>query len=75
MPIYEYTCETCGHTFDHLARTLTDHARTCPKCGKAKLRKGLSSFAPRMATAASRACDRCSTNPTCPHAGAGCGCH
>ncbi len=75
MPIYEYVCEACGHTFDHLARTLSDRARICPKCGAAKLRKALSSFAPHMASAASKACDRCSTNPSCPHAGGGCGCH
>lgn len=75
MPIYEYNCNACGHTFDHLARNLRDTAKTCPKCGAAKLRKGFSAFAARVPNAASKACDSCSTNPTCPGAGKrGCGC-
>ena len=74
MPIYEYSCATCGHTFDHLARTLSDIAKSCPKCGAVKPQKGFSSFAARVPTAAAKACDRCSTNPSCPMAGKhGCG--
>lgn len=74
MPIYEYSCTTCGHTFDHLARNLQDVATTCPKCGKHKLSKGFSSFAARVPSAASKACDSCSTSPSCPSAGKhGCG--
>ena len=69
MPIYEYSCNTCGHTFDHLARTLQDTAQTCPKCGATKLHKGFSSFAARVPTAASKACDSCRTSPSCPAAG------
>ena len=75
MPIYEYHCSKCGHTFDHLARNLQDGAKACPKCGAAKLRKAFSSFAARVPTAASKACDSCSTSPACPSAGKrGCGC-
>ncbi|MFA7173264.1 MAG: zinc ribbon domain-containing protein [Kiritimatiellia bacterium] len=41
MPIYEYTCKKCGHHFDHMARTLSDHAKQCPKCRAPKLVKQL----------------------------------
>jgi putative FmdB family regulatory protein len=44
MPIYEYKCEKCGHSFDHLTRTLTDIARKCPKCGARNPVKQLSTF-------------------------------
>ena len=74
MPIYEYTCIKCGHAFDHLARNLGDGAKTCPKCGAARPRKAFSSFAARVPTTASRSCDSCRTNPSCPMAGKhGCG--
>jgi len=74
MPIYEYTCSACGHTFDYLARNLRDAAKACPKCGAGKLRKGFSSFAAHVPTAASKACDSCRTSPACPAAGKrGCG--
>jgi len=71
MPIYEYNCTACGHHFDHLARTLRDTAKKCPKCGATKLQKGFSSFAARVPTAASKACDSCVTSPACPSAGRG----
>jgi putative FmdB family regulatory protein len=76
MPIYEYTCSKCGHAFEHLARTLSDGAKTCPKCGAPRPRKAFSSFAAHVPTGASRACDRCHTSPSCPMAGKhGCGSH
>ena len=74
MPIYEYQCEKCHHTFDHLARNLRDTAKTCPKCGATQLNKAFSSFAARVPTAAGKACDSCTTSPACPSAGRGCGC-
>ena len=32
MPIHEYRCEPCAHTFETLIRGQGDSAR-CPKCG------------------------------------------
>lgn len=72
MPIYEYACGKCGHAFERLARNLNDGAKTCPKCGAANPRKAFSSFSARVPTAASQACDRCSTSPSCPGAGKRC---
>jgi len=35
MPVYQYRCEKCGHTFEHtehIAEHATAHP-SCPKCG------------------------------------------
>jgi putative FmdB family regulatory protein len=44
MPIYEYTCSKCGHSFEHLVRTLSAPVPACPECGASKPRKELSAF-------------------------------
>jgi len=41
MPIYEYRCEPCDHTFEALIRGQSDAAR-CPKCGDDKVAKQFS---------------------------------
>ncbi|MBX6313284.1 MAG: zinc ribbon domain-containing protein [Isosphaeraceae bacterium] len=41
MPIYEYRCGPCDHTFETLVRSATDVPR-CPKCGGIDLAKQLS---------------------------------
>lgn len=41
MPIYEYRCEPCEHTFETLVRSSTDVPR-CPKCGTDHLHKEFS---------------------------------
>jgi putative FmdB family regulatory protein len=39
MPTYDYVCDGCGHAFE-LFQSMTDSVkRTCPKCGKKKLRR------------------------------------
>ncbi len=66
MPIYEYKCEKCGYKFDHLARTLSDIAKKCPKCGAKKPEKQLSSFSASVSDGGSTSCSMgsCDT-PTC----------
>jgi putative FmdB family regulatory protein len=39
MPIFDYQCEACGHTFDALQKAGEGALRKCPKCGKLKLKK------------------------------------
>ena len=39
MPIYEYACKQCGHTFDALQKMSDDPLRDCPECGQPELRK------------------------------------
>lgn len=41
MPIYEYRCEPCDHTFETLIRSMGDAAR-CPKCGTLEVSKQFS---------------------------------
>ena len=41
MPIYEYHCEPCEHTFETLIRGQGDTAH-CPKCGGIELLKQFS---------------------------------
>jgi len=43
MPIFEYTCESCGHHFEHLTRA--DRQAVCPACDGRQLSKQLSTFA------------------------------
>jgi len=47
MPLFEFTCATCGKNFEELL-TLADLASpavACPHCGSTEVRRGLSSFA------------------------------
>jgi putative FmdB family regulatory protein len=39
MPIFDYRCEACGHTFDVLQKAGEGVLRKCPECGKLKLKK------------------------------------
>jgi putative FmdB family regulatory protein len=34
MPIYEYGCKHCGHTFEASQSMRDDPLRICPQCGK-----------------------------------------
>lgn len=46
MPIYEYACTACGHTFEEWQKISDEPIRTCPSCKKRKVEKqmSLSSF-------------------------------
>jgi putative FmdB family regulatory protein len=41
MPIYEYRCEPCDHSFETLIRSSSDVAH-CPRCGNIELAKQFS---------------------------------
>jgi putative FmdB family regulatory protein len=43
VPLFEYICRQCGHTFEALVRDAI--APCCPSCGSDTLQKILSSFA------------------------------
>ena len=43
MPIFEYTCNSCGHEFETLVRGAD--IPDCPKCASTALEKKLSVFA------------------------------
>ena len=42
MPIYEYRCNACGHTEEHLQKVSEAPLSVCPACGKPEYRKQLS---------------------------------
>jgi putative FmdB family regulatory protein len=64
MPIFEYTCQSCGHRFEQLTRA--NREAFCPACDGHALTKQLSSFAvgaassgPKTQTAAPGPCGAC----------------
>jgi len=32
MPIYEYGCQACGHTFERLQKVSAEPVNDCPEC-------------------------------------------
>ena len=32
MPIYEYRCDACGHTWEHFAQRVSSPTPGCPSC-------------------------------------------
>ena len=44
MPIFDYTCKSCGNPFETLVRS--DTVPACPKCGSTELEKRVSPLAP-----------------------------
>jgi putative FmdB family regulatory protein len=42
MPIYEYRCQSCGHTLDALQKISDPHLTDCPDCGKSALKRLMS---------------------------------
>lgn len=46
VPIYEYNCKSCNHSFEQLQRTMSDTAKVkCPQCGSTRTARTLSVFA------------------------------
>ena len=39
MPTYEYICENCGYEFEEFQTITAKPLRTCPECGKKKLKR------------------------------------
>ena len=42
MPIFDYRCDACGHTFDVLQKLGAEPLKDCPECSEATLKKMLS---------------------------------
>jgi putative FmdB family regulatory protein len=45
MPIYEYECKVCGHTFDTIQRFSEEPLTDCPVCQEPALKKLISASA------------------------------
>ena len=48
MPIYEYQCQACEHSFETIQRMNEPLLTECPDCGKDQLRKLVSAAAFRL---------------------------
>jgi putative FmdB family regulatory protein len=67
MPIYEYRCESCGKSFDFLAKRVSERPRSCPECGAGTLTKKLSTFSARVGNGSGgSASSSCPTGTCCP---------
>lgn len=45
MPLYEFQCGSCGHTFELLRRTQdSDDEVECPRCHSARVERQYSTF-------------------------------
>jgi putative FmdB family regulatory protein len=44
MPIYEFTCDACGHAFEKLVSSSRSRVH-CPRCESPKVTKQFSAFA------------------------------
>jgi len=42
MPTYDYQCDACGHRFEQFQSIIANPLRRCPRCGKLKLKRLLS---------------------------------
>ncbi len=42
MPLFDYTCQGCKHTFEHLTRA--GNEPVCPQCGGTDVEKQMSMF-------------------------------
>lgn len=43
MPTYEYKCSACDHAFERFQKISDRPVRTCPECGKRRVRRLISS--------------------------------
>ena len=48
MPIYEYSCQECGHSLEAIQKLADAPLTDCPGCGKAALKKQISAPAFRL---------------------------
>jgi putative FmdB family regulatory protein len=48
MPIYEYRCESCGHTLEALQKLNDGPLTDCPECARPALRRLISAPAFRL---------------------------
>jgi putative FmdB family regulatory protein len=49
MPIYEFACPDCGHTFDRLQKLSDPDPTRCPECGREHVKRNLTAPAFRLA--------------------------
>jgi putative FmdB family regulatory protein len=67
MPIYEFACGKCKHTFEVLCRMSDTATPACPQCTSKKTRKLMSVFGGKVGnTSAGGGCGTCSATSCGP---------
>jgi putative FmdB family regulatory protein len=69
MPIYEYKCRKCGHTFDVLFRSRDEKvAVACPECKSTRTQKLMSAFAGKIGNTSTggASCGSCAATSCSP---------
>jgi len=75
MPIYEYKCTNCSHSFAKLIRNNSELPTHCPECAAATLKKMFSTFSTSVAPAAGTACPaagKCPSGGSCSQGAGSC---
>lgn len=49
MPIYEFKCSACGHSFERLQKLSDADPTTCPECGRDQVARQVTAPAFRLA--------------------------
>ena len=49
MPIYDFACSACGHSFERLQKLSDADPNTCPECGKASVARQVTAPSFRLA--------------------------
>lgn len=49
MPIYDFACSACGHSFERLQKMSDADPTVCPDCGKASVSRQLTAPSFRLA--------------------------
>lgn len=66
MPLYEFACAKCAHTFEELVKSDENGTGVkCPACGHRGGRKLLSTFSGRMGQEKGRAAESGCPNGSC----------
>lgn len=73
MPIYEYLCQACQHSFEDL-QSFKAPAPKCPNCGSDRVAKKLSTFASVGNASAPCGPSAASCGMAGGDTGGGCGC-
>ncbi len=71
MPIYEYLCSDCNHSFEALVRNSKETPAACPECKSSRLKRKISTFAPSVPAGHGGGCAH---EAVCPSASPSCGC-
>ena len=80
MPMYEYCCSECQHTFEVRQKFSDQPVEQCPRCGGAVKKlisrsgfalKGGGWFEQSYCSSASKSSSGCAEAPSCPSAAAG----